>query len=374
MCRVIIVLKFLLLSGICGVAQIQQSSVWIPACTPIPKEVVKIVKEETELELLLYKMKVNPVLKLRDIAEIDGASILFYRSPRMVLFNPPMDNGSYKMILDVRRWPEETSSALPKLSLQNFYLVTKKGNRFVNEESSFDQKGEPINWKEIPAYSDTLSFDLWSKDFPFDERYIVYYDSTENKVYPVGGAAMLYPIKNGWLSPYLTMLSFIAELNLKIRLDRFNLKQDSDGNKLLMLDGLEKFGALDSINPNSDKYIKSGKVVFYYYLVGCDLTEGLPAIVKTTAVNRYFNGEVELTYYKGHVVEDANSQDGYRYKFQEIRYFLRNIPREYGETLPIVRDLSDRELNELMKTPYERFLVFPYDEYSKKTEKEIPKE
>jgi hypothetical protein len=352
--------------------------------TPIDSVTASKIKEQVEERILRYKMITNPVITQEKYIKYQHNARVTL-SPYNIIFDPPFTNNVYEMVMDIERWPEPERD--DNRIMKNFYLLTKKGNRFTNTiPSDIKYNGEPFDfnknvgdnifdWKSIPAYSDTITFDLWDSYFPYDERYVIYYDSAQNTIHHVGGALVLEPIKfRNWFEGEGISLNSSANFSVWMRLDRFGVKIGD----YMALDFLKEFAKMDSINPfspmNGDK--EKGINNFYFIIESFAPNEGFPALAKTTAEKNYYNGEVELTYYNGRAErgDTINGEIQYLEKWQEVKWLLKNYPVSYEETLPKIRELSKEEVAEIRKTPYTIFIEphFLTAKFSKLIDEDLP--
>jgi hypothetical protein len=267
--------------------------------------VLKEIKRQVENEILYYKMITNPEIRKDSFMRKYPGGTTLIESPYNIIFDPPFRNTNYKMIMGIERW------GIGNYAFRNFYLITKKGNRFTNNDFTYVRIGNNMrNWPELSPFSDTLLYDLWSKSFPFDTRFIVYFNSTNNKLYPIGGDMELYPVNwNEWLPDMdiRQIISLIAE----IRLDKFGiLKRKNELTGIQPLASSSEFwndgATLDSINAVSEENMSKVNYDFYGYVPeGLRISNGFPVLVRVPINNNYLSGEVEFTYYQ----PEINIQD-----------------------------------------------------------------
>jgi hypothetical protein len=202
-----------------------------------------------------------------------------------------------------------------------------------------------------------LHFDLWSESFPYDERYIVYYEPQTGKVHPIGGAMCLENIPYWDWMPYDTDASSTSMITTMIRLDRFKIRRDSDGHGISLLLQEPAFGkdslALDSLNIFHN-WAKDKFNIYFFLEYGLDISEGFPVLVRMPMYKHYLSGELEFSYYK------PNWDSNCAVHWQEIKYYLHNTPENYEATLPVIRDVPDEEIKEIRKTPYKILLNSTY--------------
>jgi hypothetical protein len=139
-------------------------------------KVTSAIRREVTESILEYRTYFNPGLPEDSLRYRAPTGEILYKQPRKALFKQPLDSSWY-MVLAVTPWPKNQPWF-------NHYLVTKKNNRFTNGK-------------------DTLSFpeyDLFNGYFPFDDRFVVYFDPHSNDMYNLSGNFVKDKPTEEWLN------------------------------------------------------------------------------------------------------------------------------------------------------------------------------
>jgi hypothetical protein len=344
---------------------------------PIPDVIEQRVKFWASSEILFYKMVANPELTEKDYVE-ETAYYIRRRSAESIILPEPWDY-HYKLDLKVERLQNWNDTSY---YFKNFYLVTKlgKGNNFIHTTEHYRYIDEELRWETYCEYKDTLNLYLWDSIFNYDQRYIFYYDSISERAYSAGGDLVTTELNWDWFEgmnqrDYIDT-DIMSRFYCRMRLDRFNIKPDRYKEKIRNLYAMEAFRRQEA----SDSLIwdaiamktKNPHHTHYFYCEGMDLTEGLPAIIKTKSNGWIFNAPVEVTYYKC-IFADDDFPDKFHIEWKEIKYILKNNPK-YEDNQPITRILTKEEADNLRKSPYKIFFYVPMDEYQKRIEEDIVEE
>jgi hypothetical protein len=140
---------------------------------PIPEEVLEGIIYRTENAILKFNFEMDP--KAIEKAEsLEHHRTLYVKKFFLDDFSDGQSN-YYQLLLKVSRFPGGYNNN-SKEAKQNYYIVEKPmGFRFTNYEYLYKlEKGIPI--EVATPYTDTISIDLISQNYPFNDRYLVYYD------------------------------------------------------------------------------------------------------------------------------------------------------------------------------------------------------
>ena len=332
--------------------QVDDSRFLIPKDEPIPEPLLSEIKRQAEHEILSYIMRVNPEISRSSFIVNHGGGNFTTRAPQSVILDPPLPSHYfYRMIMNVERW-----GTVLDYAFKDFYLITKIGNRFTNNATSFFRTGSSMReWIPIPPpqFADTVQYDLWSNHFPHNSRFIVYFDYETQRIIPLGGDMRLRPVRwDLWLPDW--NFGTIIGLIVQMRLDKFGIRQDRN-NRIRPLDTAIEFRndqvALDSLNFTSGaNFYRRNFDCYYYVPLGLDLSDGFPVLVRVPVINRFLSGEMEIIFYRPTInLEDCSVS------WQEVRYFIYNDPSNYEAILPRIRDMTDEEVRSIRETPYRMF-------------------
>lgn len=287
---------------------------------PVPDEIINEIKFRMRDHILSFKMKMNPNITEEDY-RLDPQSM---RHPKGVLLNDSTGKySSFELILDVDRLSPFKSELW-----DNFYKIKKKGNRFVNVKPyAVKVDGE---YQITDAYADTVEFDLGSEYFPFDERFVVYYDSaTQTGAWAlVGGNIDRYPMYGNYFE-FVDLYKWAT-----LRTYQYGTGGLYDFDQYARAIGYKHHNGLGEENE------KQG-----YKLFEAEMDPGfLPtkyALVRVPVKSPY--EPVELFYYTNDSTYTGRKKYDGLGKIAKVTYSISSRPKSYKELQPKVEVLSMEE-------------------------------
>lgn len=287
---------------------------------PVPDEIINEIKFRMRDHILSFKMKMHPNITEEDY-RLDPQSM---RHPKGVLLNDSTGKySSFELILDVDRL-----SPFKSERWDNFYKIKKKGNRFVNVKPyAVKVDGE---YQITDAYADTVEFDLGSEYFPFDERFVVYYDSdTQTGAWAlVGGNIDRYPMFGNyfefvdlrkWASLRTYQYGATSLLDFSRYSESLGYKNHSDFGVINEKQGYNLFEA--EMNPG---FLPTKKV-----------------LIRVPIKSPY--EPVELFYYTNDSTYTGHKKYDGVGKIAKVTYSISSKPKSYKELQPRIEVLSMEE-------------------------------
>jgi len=312
---------------------------------PIPEEIVEEIKYRTRASILSFKMRLNPNITEEDY-RVDPQTI---KDPKYVLLNDTAGKYTdFELMLDVERLSPFKSELW-----DNFYKVTKKGNRFVNVEEYATKVDGMYVFTE--AYKDTVEFDLGSQYFPFDELFVVYYDTTGLGAWAlVSGNFDRYPMYGNYFP--------------RVDLDRWASVR------------VYQYGAtnLHDFRYYADRFNHHSKLGEENLEQGYRLFVGDSKIIKTKQVlvrvpKKSPYEPIELFYYTNDTIYTGLGKYDWGKSIAKVTYTINSRPKSYEELQPKVEVLSGEKKQKVFGDSNfrERFFEFKQFGYFRKEEIEL---
>ncbi len=265
-----------------------------PRFGEIPESTINRIKNSVESEILYYRTKLSPEFDLESRYSYNQFGQVINRptSKSLLLADSIQNIDDYKMILEVKRWPVGD----PYL---HYYLVVKKGNRFAYE-------------------GDTVSFDIFDRYFPFDEKYLVHYKpDTEppyfGQVNLVSGNVFKTRIDREWSQgpSYIAALKFVYK-----RMAQYNSS---------------RVGGFPTDNYETDEYIQ----------LRVEKSDLAPSALLVRVPKDYPYRKFEVMYY----TNDTLTTKGDIARLYEVKYTFRDQPKSVEEFKPTIREVGRAWLN-----------------------------
>lgn len=283
----------------------------------VPADVVNYIQKTLSADILFYRVAHNP--------EINGTAVFSNKSniqPVKILcdsFIPP----KAQLVLEIRRWPDSVNF------MENYYLVTKKGNNFA-----FDKPLNLVTGKSPGR--DTIKspkYDSYNKYFPDDDKFLVYTDLKNGVIKYASGNVFQHKFNKSW---------FTDEV---LGLPRIRLAQ---------------YGAANPYN-----IILQDSTV-YLLMKKCDFIKNRPGkfIIKANRYQWPFD-YWEILYYsnKEGITHDADKRNFYEVKYvRDYRY--DSYPNNQNADKPILRKMDDEEVSRLSKFYKQSLYEFGDIDYS----------
>jgi hypothetical protein len=303
------------------------------ATDPIPDTLKQFITSEIGFAINQFKAELCPLTK-DSVPYISGNFIIMRNGTELLYpgLNSKYDP-FYNYNFEIKRWPEQS----PYI---NFFLVIKKNNimtreRYVTDEKGryvYNEKGESIIKidtfaKEIPCY----------KYFPYDERYLVYFDTTKKELIYFSGN-----VYQTWLAYKYDAIDFrnmhsMAVIAVKLRLVQYSTSK-TQFKFIRETDEFYEFSA-------SETLLRDGEI--------------LVRIPKTN--NRFqFGSTWEMIYYSNTTDVPGNTDRS----FYEVKYTRSIKPESYEELFPKYRKLTKEEIGEVYRKLrfYTDFAPLPEEE------------
>jgi hypothetical protein len=284
------------------------------ATDPIPDTLKQFITYELCNDIDYFKAILCPLFK-DSIAYFNWphdlkvpASDLLYPG-----LNKPYSFFSYNF--EIKRWPENS----PYI---NFFLVIKKNNIMTRVRNSIDEKGKYVYdekgnrvqvtdtfAKEIPCY----------KYFPYDERYVVYYDTIKKELIYFSGNVYQIPLAYLFDAIYFRNMHAMAVTAVEFRLAQYSTSQT----RLKFIRETEDFYEFSA----SETLLRDGEI--------------LVRIPKTEPYR--FGNKWEMIYYSNTADVPGNTDRS----FYEVKYTRTIRPESYEELFPKYRKLTKEETKEV---------------------------
>jgi hypothetical protein len=287
------------------------------ATDPIPDTLKQFITYEIGSAINQYKAQLCPQFK-DSISYFDWNHNL--KQPGSHLLYPglnPKFGPFFNYNFEIKRWPEDS----PYI---NFFLVIKKNNIMTRERDSTDEKGRDVYdekekriqvtdtfAKEIPCY----------KYFPYDERFVVYYDTTKKDLIYFSGN--VYQI---WLAYKYNSNEFRNMFSMAVKATRLRFAQYSTSET-----------RINFIRETDEFYeFSADNTVLIAYPVKI-----LVRIPKTDPFQ--FGSTWEIIYYSNTTDVPGNTDQS----FYEVKYTRSIRPKSYEELFPKYRKLTKEETGEV---------------------------
>jgi hypothetical protein len=297
------------------------------ATDPIPESLKQMIIGYTCSAIDQFKAQLCPQFK--DFIFIDNYGMPI--SGFSYLY--PGVNSDFMYDFDIKRWPEDR----PYI---NFFLITKKNNimtrvRDVTDEKGryvYNEKGERIIKidtfaKEIPCY----------KYFPYDERYVVYFDTTKKELIYFSGNVYQTKLAYTFDAIYFRNMQAMAVTAVKLRLAQYSTSKT----QLKFIRETDEFYEFSA----SETLLRDGEI-----------------LVRTPKTNNrfQFGSTWEMIYYSNTTDVPGNTDRS----FYEVKYTRSIKPESYEELFPKYRKLTKEEIGEVYRKLrfYTDFAPLPEEE------------
>lgn len=298
---------------------------------PIPDSLKQLIIGYTEGAIDLFKAELCPQFK--DSVNWHQRLVKLGDDLLYPDLNPKL--GPYfSYNFEVKRWPEDS----PYI---NFFLVIKKNNIMTRERDSTDEKGRYVYdekekriqvtdtfAKEIPCY----------KYFPYDERFVVYYDTTKKDLIYFSGN-----VYQTWLAYKYRADKYKYNIGMAQRATQFRLSQYSTSET-----------QINFIRETDEFYeFSADNTVLIAYPV-----KVLVRIHKTDPFQ--FGSTWEMIYYSNTKDVPGNTDQS----FYEVKYTRSIRPKGHEELYPKYRKLTKEEIGEVYRKNrfYTDFAPLPEEE------------
>ncbi len=137
--------------------------------TTISMNVYLCFRDMFPAEWLLYIMTTHPEYDKSDLYRKD---IDMYKDQYQYVLGDTIEPGKHRLYFTIKKWPElEKPLGIPYnaehiIPYKNFYLIEKKRNIFIDYCPD----------TTLGCKTDTIEVNAQSRYYPFDERFLVYYD------------------------------------------------------------------------------------------------------------------------------------------------------------------------------------------------------
>jgi hypothetical protein len=291
----------------------------------IPDTLQRYITYEIEGAINQYKVQLCPQFK-DSVAYFNSNHNLI--KPGSTLLYPGLNNKfgpSFSYNFEIKRWPEDR----PYI---NFFLVIKKNNIMTRERNITDEKGKRISTidtfaKEIPCY----------KYFPYDERFVVYYDTLKEVLTYFSGNVYQTSLAYKYDAVDFRNMSFMAIKATKLRLAQY-CTSEPELNIIRETNEFYEFSAYNTV-------FREGNRI-------------LVRIPKTDP--SHFGSTWELIYYSNTTDVPGNTDQS----FYEVKYTRSIRPESYEELFPKYRKLTKEETGEVYRKLrfYTDFAPLPTEE------------
>ncbi|MDI3526778.1 MAG: hypothetical protein PWR03_961 [Tenuifilum sp.] len=279
------------------------------ATDPIPENLKQMIIGYTCSAIDQFKAQLCPQFKDSIFIDkygmpISGFSYLY-----------PGLNSDFSYNFEIKRWPENS----PYI---NFFLVIKKNNIMTRVRDSIDEKGKYV-YDEIGnriLVTDTFAKDIpCYKYFPYDERYVVYYDTIKERLIYFSGN-----VYQTWLAYLFDAIYFRNMRAMAVTAVEFRLAQYSTPQtQLKFIRETEDFYEFSA----SETLLRDGEI--------------LVRIPKTDPFQ--FGSTWEMIYYSNTADVPGNTDRS----FYEVKYTRSIRPKSYEELFPKYRKLTKEETREI---------------------------
>lgn len=290
------------------------------ATDPISESLKQMIIGYTSSAIDQFKAQLCPQFK--DSIFIDKYGLPISGS----LYLYPEVSSDFMYDFEIKRWPEDR----PYI---NFFLITKKNNIMTWERHVTTEKEERILKtdtfaKDIPCY----------KYFPYDEKFVVYFDTTKKALIYFSGN-----VYQTWLAYKYDAIDFRNMHSMAIKAVKLRLAQYSTSET-----------QLNFIRETDEFYeFSADNTVLVAYPI-----KVLVRIPKTDPFQ--FGSTWEMIYYSNTIAVPGNTDQS----FYEVKYTRSIRPKSYEELFPKYRKLTKEETGEVYRKLrfYTDFAPLPKEE------------
>jgi hypothetical protein len=225
--------------------------------------------------------------------------------------------------LEIKRWPEDR----PYI---NFFLVIKKNNIMTRERVATDEKGKYLHDEkgELIYSIDSFANDIYCyKYFPYDERFVVYFDTTKKALIYFSGNVYQTKLAYRFKASEFRDMWYMAVTAVDFRFAQYSTSQ-TQINFIREINEFYEFSASYTI-------LRKGGI-----LGGSRILVRIP---KTDPFQ--FGSTWEMIYYSNTTDVPGNTDQS----FYEVKYTRSIRPKSYEELFPRYRKLTKEEIGEVYR-------------------------
>lgn len=283
------------------------------------------IRNEFFWRWLYYRMPTNPRLKYDDWYNRDNN---IHRDQFTVIIGDTVDRNNYALDYTVKRWPDHLCDCtLQKSHWPGYYLVEKKGNNFVRRiNKTLDPEGTIPDTIKVHAHADL---------YPYDERFLFYYDREKNELRNISGNLAWNAL------PFKYNLSHFYALT---RLAQYNVG---------CIEFYDTYIYHETSKSIEDERTKD-KEHTYLAATQSSLTQG-SLLIKGKKINESteFDDQIEMIYYTN---QPSKTGDSTGVTMLEYHYTIKPHVEKITERYPVIRKLTWEENMEIRRGPMRFFI------------------
>lgn len=299
----------------------------------IPIHAYLKIKSQFMSDWLSYRMEKNSEYSRNDWYDVEKGMPC---NPFKFILRDTINYKRYDMLFSIREWPDSSYSKfdIQKLDgLGNYYLVEKRGNVFRK------QILEGVIYSDsVKALPDTIKVNAYSEQFPYDDRFLYYYDKEKDQLWNISGNIEWNNTPYRSNLPQYYILTRLAQYDVKMVQD-YRIFLNSKKNSTNIYDSL----------------LRDSK--HRYYIAESSLLSEGRLLIRTpfNSKNVKYDKLIEVIFYTLNPLKTGD-KDGKT--MMEYRYSIRSFIEKSNERTPAIRKLSNEEKQRILNSNMRFFVEF----------------